>query len=146
MCIWLYLWIRQSCQRFFLLWNRAMWNPLSRIHPAMWKQQRLNPTPDSPAVWKQRRSDEFENRAVWTRHNRDFKIKAQTLILSLHVLMSTYSFNYSDYSISVLKKWPNIKVDIWIKWCLVNIKQGLDRAVMFKNNHQAVGAPCRPLL
>ncbi len=37
-------------------------------------------------------------------------------------------------------------MDIWIKWCLVNIKQGLDRAVMFKNNHQAVGAPCRPLL
>ncbi len=39
----------------------------------------------------------------------DFKIKAQTLTLSLHVLMSTNSSNYSGYRISVLKKWPNIK-------------------------------------
>ncbi len=46
-CVWLYLRIRQSCRRFFLLWNRAMWNPLSRIHRAMWKQQRLNATPES---------------------------------------------------------------------------------------------------
>ncbi len=62
--------------------------------------------------------------------------------------MSTYSFDYSGYSISVPKKWQNIKdyVDIWIKWCLVNIKQGLDLAVMCKNNNQAVGALCRPLL
>ncbi len=37
-------------------------------------------------------------------------------------------------------------MDIWIKWCLVNIKQGLDRAVMWKYNNQPVGAPCRPLL
>ncbi len=39
----------------------------------------------------------------------------------------TYSSNYSGYNISVLKKWANIKdyVDIWIKWCLVNIKPGL---------------------
>ncbi len=50
--------------------------------------------------------------------------------------MSTYSSNYSGYNIYFLKKWPNIKdeVDIWIKWCLVNIKQGLDRAVMCRNN------------
>ncbi len=41
--------------------------------------------------------------------HRDFKIKAQTLTLSLHVFMSTYSSNYSGYSISVLKKWPHIK-------------------------------------
>ncbi len=58
--------------------------------------------------------------------------------------MSTYSFNYSGYSISVLKKLPNIKdkVDIWIKWYLVNIKQALDSAVMCKYNHQAAGAFC----
>ncbi len=46
-----------------------MWNPLSPIHRAMWTQQRRNATPDSHAVWKQWLSYEFENRAVWTRHN-----------------------------------------------------------------------------
>ncbi len=38
-----------------------------------------------------------------------------------------------------------IKWNILIKWCLVNIKQGLDRVVMWKNN-QAVGAPLQALL
>ncbi len=39
-----------------------------RLPRAMWTQQRLNNTPDSHAVWKQQWSDDFENRAVWTRH------------------------------------------------------------------------------
>ncbi len=61
------LWIRQNCRRFFLLWNHAMWNPLSLIHRTKWTQKRLSATPDSHAVWIQRRS-KFENCAVWTRH------------------------------------------------------------------------------
>ncbi len=78
------------------------------------------------------------------RIHRDFKIKAQTLTLRLHVLMSTYLSDYSGYSISVLKKWPNIKdyENIRIKWCLVNIKQGLDLAVMCQYNHQTAAGLC----
>ncbi len=53
--------------------SRTMWKqqwlnatPDSRT---MWKQQRLNATPDSRTMWKPQWSDDFENRAVWTRHN-----------------------------------------------------------------------------
>ncbi len=43
-----------------------MWNLLSPVHRAIWKQQRLNATPDSRVVWKQQRLNATpDSCAVW---------------------------------------------------------------------------------
>ncbi len=42
-------------------------------------------------------------------------------------------------SISIAKRWPKMKVDIWISNCLVNIKQGSD-CKCNNSNYQALQA------
>ncbi len=53
--------------------------------------------------------------------------------------MSTYSFNYSGYSISVLKKWPNIKgvVDCFFSRldCVYGVQSSMCSCLFFLKTH-----------
>ncbi len=62
---------------------------------------------DTTIIWKMFRAVAI--RRIWFKKIFDFILLTSTNPHSeLYILMSTYSFNYSGYSISVLKKWPNI--------------------------------------